>query len=239
MCALKYKRILLKLSGEALLGDKDFGICPDTLNFIAHEIKKIYDKNVQIGIVVGGGNIFRGLKNSSKLGLNQATGDAIGMMATTMNSVILSEQLQNIGVKSVVLSAINMEKIAQFFVRQKAIGYLENNTVVIYAAGTGNPYFTTDTAAALRAIETECDVMIMAKNGVDGVYDDDPNINPHAKKYDKITYDEIIQKNLKVMDIASCVLSKQNNLPIQVFDFNLENGLLNILNGENVGTILY
>lgn len=238
MESLKYNKILLKISGEALLGSQQFGIDPEPVHKICKEIQKAYDMGAQIAVVVGGGNIFRGMKNSSKLGMDQASGDYVGMLATVMNAVAIQSELRKIGVDCRVQSAISMEKIAEPYIRFKAIRHLEKKRVVIFAAGTGNPFFTTDTAAALRAAEIGADIMLMAKNGVDGIYSDDPRANKNAKKYDKISYDDIIVKDLKVMDLTSCALCKQNNIPIQVFDFNLENSLVKILNGENVGTIV-
>ena len=235
---LKYKKILLKISGEALLGSQQFGIDPEPVEKICREIKKAYDLGVQIAIVVGGGNIFRGMNNSKKLGMDQASGDYVGMLATVMNAIALQSELRKIGVSCRVQSAINMEKIAEPYIRFKAIRHLEKGRVVIFAAGTGNPFFTTDTAAALRAAEIGADAMLMAKNGVDGIYSDDPKTNKNAVKYDKISYDDIIVKGLKVMDLTSCALCKQNNIPICVFDFSLENSIVKILNHENVGTIV-
>jgi len=235
---LKYKKILLKISGEALLGSQQFGIDPEPVHHICREIQKIYDLGVAVAVVVGGGNIFRGMKNSSKLGMDQASGDYVGMLATVMNAIAIQSELRKIGVDCRVQSAISMEKIAEPYIRFKAIRHLEKNRVVIFAAGTGNPFFTTDTAAALRASEIGAEVMIMAKNGVDGVYSDDPKTNPKATKYDRISYDDIIVKGLKVMDLTSCALCKQNDIPIQVFDFNLKDSLLKILKGENIGTIV-
>ena len=238
MNSLKYKKILLKISGEALLGSQQFGIDPEPVEKICKEIKKAYDLGVQIAVVVGGGNIFRGMNNSKKLGMDQASGDYVGMLATVMNAIALQSELRKIGVSCRVQSAINMEKIAEPYIRFKAIRHLEKNRVVIFAAGTGNPFFTTDTAAALRAAEIGADAMLMAKNGVDGIYSDDPKINKEAIKYDKISYDDIIVKGLKVMDLTSCALCKQNNIPICVFDFNLEDSIVKILNNENIGTIV-
>ena len=235
---LKYKKILLKISGEALLGSQQFGIDPEPVEKICKDIKKAYDLGVQIAIVVGGGNIFRGMNNSKKLGMDQASGDYVGMLATVMNAIALQSELRKIGVSCRVQSAINMEKIAEPYIRFKAIRHLEKGRVVIFAAGTGNPFFTTDTAAALRAAEIGADAMLMAKNGVDGIYSDDPKTNKNAVKYDKISYDDIIVKGLKVMDLTSCALCKQNNIPICVFDFSLENSIVKILNHENVGTIV-
>ncbi len=235
---LKYKKILLKISGEALLGSQQFGIDPEPVEKICKEIKKAYNLGVQIAVVVGGGNIFRGMNNSKKLGMDQASGDYVGMLATVMNAIAIQSELRKIGVSCRVQSAINMEKIAEPYIRFKAIRHLEKGRVVIFAAGTGNPFFTTDTAAALRAAEIDADAMLMAKNGVDGVYSDDPKVNKNAIKYDKISYDDIIIKGLKVMDLTSCALCKQNNIPICVFDFNLENSIVKILNNENIGTIV-
>ena len=236
MSELKYKKILLKISGEALLGEQEFGIDPKPVEMIANEIKKVHDLNVQIAVVVGGGNIFRGMKNSAKLGMDQASGDYVGMLATIMNAIALQSELRKIGVPCRVQSALDIHKIAEPYIRFKAIRHLEKNRVVIFAAGTGNPFFTTDTAAALRAAEIGAQAMLMAKNGVDGVYNDDPRINPNAKKYDKISYDDIIVNNLKVMDLTSCSLCKQNNIPIFVFDFAKKDSIIKILNNENIGT---
>ncbi len=236
MAELKYKRLLLKISGEALLGSQQFGIDPAPVEKICLEIQKAYNLGVQIAVVVGGGNIFRGMKNSSKLGMDQASGDYVGMLATVMNAIALQSELKKIGVDCRVQSAITMDKIAEPYIRFRAIRHLEKNRVVIFAAGTGNPYFTTDTAAALRASEIGAQAMLMAKNGVDGIYSDDPKANPNAKKYDKISYDEIISNGLKIMDLTAVSLCKQNSIPICVFDFCLENSIVKILNHENVGT---
>ena len=234
--SLKYKKILLKISGEALMGSQEFGIDPVPVEKICLEIKKAHDLGAQIAVVVGGGNIFRGMKNSKKLGMDQASGDYVGMLATVMNAIALQSELRKIGVSCRVQSAITMNKIAEPYIRFKAIRHLEQNRVVIFAAGTGNPFFTTDTAAALRAAEIDAEAMLMAKNGVDGVYSDDPRINPNATKFDNISYDDVIVKGLKVMDTTSCSLCKQNNIPIVVFDFDLKDGLIKILNGEKIGT---
>lgn len=235
---LKYKRILLKVSGEALLGDQEFGIDQKPVEMIATEIKKAHDMGAEIAVVVGGGNIFRGMKNSAKLGMDQASGDYVGMLATVMNAIALQSALRKLKVSCRVQSAIDMDKIAEPYIRFKAIRHLEKNRVVIFAAGTGNPFFTTDTAAALRASEIDAQVMLMAKNGVDGVYSDDPKVNPNAKKYEKISYDDIIVKGLKVMDTASCALCKQNHIPIIVFDFAAKGSITKILDGENLGTFV-
>ena len=234
--SLKYKRVLLKVSGEALLGDQEFGIDQKPVEMIANEIKIAHDMGAEIAIVVGGGNIFRGMKNSAKLGMDQASGDYVGMLATVMNAIALQSALRKLNVSCRVQTAIDMDKIAEPYIRFKAMRHLEKNRVVIFAAGTGNPFFTTDTASALRASEIDAEVMLMAKNGVDGVYSDDPRINPEAKKYDKISYDDIIVKGLKVMDTSACALCKQNNIPIIVFDFAAKGSIAKLLNGENLGT---
>ena len=235
---MKYKRILLKISGEALLGEQQFGIDQNPVKMIANEIKKVRDMGAEVAVVVGGGNIFRGMKNSAKLGMDQASGDYVGMLATVMNAIALQSALNQINVDCRVQSAIAMNQIAEPYIRHRAIRHLEKGRVVIFAAGTGNPFFTTDTASALRASEINAEAMLMAKNGVDGVYTDDPNTNPEAKKLDNITYDDIIKNGLKVMDTAACALCKQNNIPIVVFDFKKEDGIKNILNGQEIGTYI-
>ena len=232
----KYKRVLLKISGEALLGEQQFGIDPKPVEMIADEIRSIYERGVEIAVVVGGGNIFRGMKNSARLGMDQASGDYVGMLATVMNAVVLQCALKKIEVDCRVQTAIAINQIGEPYLRHRAIRHLEKGRVVIFAAGTGNPFFTTDTASALRASEINAEVMLMAKNGVDGIYDDDPRVNPNAKKLDKVTYDEIIKKDLKVMDTSACALCKQNKIPINVFDFKAQGSLVKIMNGEDVGT---
>ncbi len=235
---MRYKRILLKISGEALLGTQQFGIDQEPVKMIAAEIKKALDMGAQIAVVVGGGNIFRGMKNSAKLGMDQASGDYVGMLATVMNAIAIQSALNQMNVPCRVQSAIAMNQIAEPYIRHRAIRHLEKGRVVIFAAGTGNPFFTTDTAAALRASEINAEAMLMAKNGVDGVYTDDPNTNPKAEKLDNITYDDIIKNGLKVMDTAACALCKQNNIPIVVFDFEAEDGIVDILNGKDIGTFI-
>lgn len=235
---MKYKRILLKISGEALLGEQQFGIDQTPVKMIANEIKKVTENGAEVAVVVGGGNIFRGMKNSAKLGMDQASGDYVGMLATVMNAIALQSALTQIEVPCRVQSAIAMNQIAEPYIRHRAIRHLEKGRVVIFAAGTGNPFFTTDTAAALRASEINAEAMLMAKNGVDGVYTDDPNTNPEAKKLEKINYDDIIKNGLKVMDTAACALCKQNNIPIIVFDFKKEDGIKEILNGQEIGTYI-
>ncbi len=236
MSELKYKRILLKISGEALMGNQQFGIAPEPVAMIAKEIKNAHDAGAEIGIVVGGGNIFRGGQKSEQLGMDRASGDSVGMLATVMNAIALQSALRKLDVSCRVQTAIDINKVAEPYVRFKAIRHLEKGRVVIFAAGTGNPFFTTDTAAALRASEIGADVMLMAKNGVDGVYTADPKTNPDAKKYDFISYDDVIIRGLKVMDTASCALCKENKVPIIVFDFAEEGAVTKILNGEKIGT---
>ena len=233
---LKYKRILLKISGEALMGSQQFGIDPEPLQMIAYEIKKAREAGAEIAVVVGGGNIFRGMKNSAKFGMDQASGDYVGMLATVMNAISLQSALKAIDVPCRVQTAIQMNQIAEPYLRLKAIRHLEKGRVVIFAAGTGNPFFTTDTAAALRASEINANAMLMAKNGVDGVYTDDPRTNPDAKKLEDIDYDEIIKNGLKVMDTAACALCQQNNIPIVVFDFQAKGSILDILHSKEIGT---
>ena len=236
MSELKYKRILLKISGEALMGNQQFGIAPEPVAMIAKEIKNAHDAGAEIGIVVGGGNIFRGGQKSEQLGMDRASGDSVGMLATVMNAIALQSALRKLDVSCRVQTAIDINKVAEPYVRFKAIRHLEKGRVVIFAAGTGNPFFTTDTAAALRASEIGADVMLMAKNGVDGVYTADPKTNPDAKKYDFISYVDVIIRGLKVMDTASCALCKENKVPIIVFDFAEEGAVTKILNGEKIGT---
>lgn len=236
MSELKYKRILLKISGEALMGNQQFGIAPEPVAMIANEIKIAHEAGAEIGIVVGGGNIFRGGQKSAELGMDRASGDSVGMLATVMNAIALQSALRKLDVSCRVQTAIDINKVAEPYVRFKAMRHLEKGRVVIFAAGTGNPFFTTDTAAALRASEIGADVMLMAKNGVDGVYTSDPRVNKDAKKYDKISYDDIIIKGLKVMDTASCSLCKENNIPIIVFDFAEQGAVMKILHNENIGT---
>ena len=202
----KYKRVLLKISGEALLGEQDFGIDYKPVEMITNEIKTILDKGVEVAVVVGGGNIFRGMKNSAKLGMDRASGDYVGMLATVMNAVALQSALKKANIDCRIQSAITMNQIAEPYIRHRAIRHLEKGRVVIFAAGTGNPFFTTDTAAALRASEIDAEAMLMAKNGVDGVYTHDPKTNPDAKKLDKIKYSDIIKNELTVMDTSACSL---------------------------------
>ena len=232
---MKYKRILLKLSGEALVGDKAGGIDPEILIKYSNEIKQIYDKGVEIAIVIGGGNIYRGFNNEFKI--DRVQGDYMGMLATLINGLALQNTLENIGIPTRLQSAINVNKVAEPFIKRKALRHLDKKRIVIFSAGTGNPYFTTDSAAVLRAIEIEADVILKGTR-VDGIYNEDPNKNSDAFKFEKITFKEAISKGLKIMDTTAFTLSHENKLPIIVFDMNQENNLLKVLNGENVGTLV-
>ena len=232
---MRYKRILLKLSGEALVGDKAGGIDPEILIKYSNEIKKIYDKGVEIAIVIGGGNIYRGFNNEFKI--DRVQGDYMGMLATLINGLALQNTLENIGIPTRLQSAINVNKVAEPYIKRKALRHLDKKRIVIFSAGTGNPYFTTDSAAVLRAIEIEADVILKGTR-VDGIYNEDPNKNSDAFKFEKITFKEAISKGLKIMDTTAFTLSHENKLPIIVFDMNQENNLLKILNGENVGTLV-
>ena len=232
---MKYKRILLKLSGEALVGDKAGGIDPEILIKYSNEIKKIYDKGVEIAIVIGGGNIYRGFNNEFKI--DRVQGDYMGMLATLINGLALQNTLENIGIPTRLQSAINVNKVAEPYIKRKALRHLDKKRIVIFSAGTGNPYFTTDSAAVLRAIEIEANVILKGTR-VDGIYNEDPNKNSDALKFEKITFKEAISKGLKIMDTTAFTLSHENKLPIIVFDMNQENNLLKVLNGENVGTLV-
>ena len=232
---MKYNRILLKLSGEALVGDKKGGIDPEILIKYSNEIKKIYDKGVEIAIVIGGGNIYRGFNNEYKI--DRVQGDYMGMLATLINGLALQNTLENIGIPTRLQSAINVNKVAEPYIKRKALRHLDKKRIVIFSAGTGNPYFTTDSAAVLREIEIEADVILKGTR-VDGIYNDDPNKNSDAFKFEKITFKEAISKGLKIMDTTAFTLSHENKLPIIVFDMNLEDNLLKVLNGENVGTLV-
>lgn len=234
---LKYKRILLKLSGESLMGDKGYGIDPQVLDFFAAEVKKVHDAGVQIGIVIGGGNIYRGL-NAGDQGIDRVTGDQMGMLATMINSLALQNAIEKKGVFTRLMSAINMEAIAEPYIRRRAQRHLEKGRVIIFGAGTGHPYFSTDTAASLRAVEIQADVIIKGTR-VDGVYDSDPEKNPDAFKFQNITYIDILKKNLRVMDLTAVSLCRENNLPMVVFNMNVPDNLLRLVRGENVGTYIF
>jgi len=231
---MEYRRILLKLSGEALMGNKNFGIDEERLLQYAREIKKVYEKGVQIAIVIGGGNIFRGVQ-AEKSGMDRVHGDYMGMLATVINSMAIQSALEGMSVPTRLQSAIKMEQICEPFIRRRAIRHLEKGRVVIFGSGTGNPYFTTDTAAALRAIEIQANVILKGTR-VDGVYDKDPEKFPDARKFEEISYQQAYDLNLKIMDLTAFTLCKENKLPIVVFDMNKENNLLKLINGEKIGT---
>ncbi len=233
---MKYKRVLLKLSGEALMGNKGFGIDQNRLMEYATEIKSVYDAGCQVAIVIGGGNIFRGIQ-AEEGGMDRVHGDYMGMLATVINSMAIQSALEGIGVQTRLQSAIKMEQICEPFIRRKAVRHLEKGRVVIFGAGTGNPYFTTDSAAALRAIEIEANVILKGTR-VDGIYTADPEKDKTATKYETITFEEVYEKGLEVMDMTAFILCKENNLPIIVFDMNKQGNLLNLINGTKVGTLV-
>ena len=233
----RFKRILLKLSGESLMGKQGYGIDAERLEDYARQIKEIQEMGVQIGIVIGGGNIFRGLTGSQK-GFDRVKGDQMGMCATVINSLALSSALGAFGVKSKVMTAIRMEPIGEFYSKWKAVEALEDGYVCIFSAGTGNPYFTTDTGSSLRGIEIEADVMLKGTR-VDGVYTADPEKDPTATKFTEITYDEIYNKGLKVMDLTATTMCKENNLPIYVFNMDIVGNLKKVIGGEDIGTLVH
>ena len=233
---MKYKRILLKLSGEALIGEKKYGIDPKRLGDYAQEIKNIFDKGVQIAIVIGGGNIYRGIE-SEGAGFDRVQGDHMGMLATIINGMALQSALASLNIDTRLQTAIKMEQVAEPYIRRRAMRHLEKNRVVIFGGGTGNPYFTTDTAAALRAIEIEADIILKGTR-VDGIFSEDPEKNSSALKYDTITFDEVYKKKLNVMDLTAFTLCKENNLPINVFNMNIKGNLHKVCNGDNIGTLV-
>ena len=230
-----YKRVVLKLSGESLAGDQGFGINPEVVEDIAAQVKKVRELGIVVAVVVGGGNIWRGLAGSAK-GMERATADYMGMLATVMNSLALQDALEKMDVDTRVQSAIEMRQVAEPYIRRKAVRHLEKGRVVIFAAGTGNPYFSTDTTAALRAAEIEADVILMAKKNTDGVYDSDPNHNPNAKKFDALEYIEVLQRGLAVMDSTATSLCMDNKIPIVVFNIDHHENILKVALGENIGT---
>ncbi len=233
----KYNRILLKLSGESLMGNQEYGIDQNRLKEYANQIKDIVDLGVQVGIVIGGGNIFRGLSGAAN-GFDRVKGDQMGMLATVINSLALNSGLQSVGLKSRVLTAIRMEPVGEFYSKDKAIETLEKGEVAIFSAGTGNPYFTTDTGSSLRGIEIEADVMLKGTR-VDGVYTADPEKDPSASKFDEISFDEIYSRGLKVMDLTATTMCKENNLPIVVFNMDKVGNLKKVVSGENIGTLVH
>jgi uridylate kinase len=233
---MKYKRILLKLSGEALMGDLQYGIDPKRLAAYASEIKQIHDKGVEIAIVIGGGNIFRGISGVSS-GMDRVQGDYMGMLATVINGMALQGALEDQGMLTRLQTALKIEEIAEPYIKRRAVRHLEKNRIVIFGAGTGNPYFTTDTAAVLRGVEINADVILKGTR-VDGVYDCDPEKNSNAIKFDFISFEDVLKKGLNVMDTTAFTLSQENKLPIVVFDMNTDGNLLKICNGENIGTVV-
>ena len=233
---MKYKRILLKLSGEALMGIKQFGIDNNRLMQYANEIKQIAEMGTEIGIVIGGGNIFRGVQ-AERGGMERTQGDYMGMLATMINSMALQAALESVGLYTRLQSAIEMKQIAEPFIKRKAVRHLEKGRIVIFGAGTGNPYFTTDSAASLRAVEIDADVILKGTR-VDGVYDQDPEVNPSAKKYDSLTFDQAYENNLKVMDMTAFTLCKENDVPVIVFNMNEPGNLKKVIEGIEIGTLV-
>jgi len=231
---ISFNRIMLKISGEALMGDQGYGISPPTIERIAAEVKSVHDMRVQICMVIGGGNIFRGLQGSAQ-GMERTTADYMGMLATVMNALAMQSALEGQGVYTRVISAIPMDQICEPYIRRRAVRHLEKNRVCIFTAGTGNPYFTTDTAAALRASEMACDAVFMGKQ-VDGIYDSDPKSNSEAKRYKNISYDRVLQSNLKVMDASAIALMRDNKMPLIVFSLDEPGGFKGILNGKGTYT---
>lgn len=231
-----YHRILLKLSGEGLMGDRAFGMSPEVIASLASQIKAVHDKGVEICLVVGGGNIFRGAKEASK-GMNRTVADQVGMLATVMNALYLQNALEATGVEARVLSGLSIPEVCEPYMYRRALKHLQKNRVVIFAGGTGNPYFTTDTGAALRAAEMQCDVLLKSTQ-VDGVYDSDPHSNPEAERFEKISYDDVINHQLQVMDTAAVALARENNIPIVVFAQKGENALEKVVSGKGNFTII-
>jgi uridylate kinase len=230
----RYRRILLKLSGEALMGDESFGIDSTVLKAVATEVQNVYKLGVEMAIVIGGGNIFRGLK-ASEYGMGRVPADQMGMLATVINAIALGEALHKMGMETRIMSALDMNKIAEPYIRERAINHLEKKRIIILGAGTGNPYFSTDTAAALRAMEVQAEVLLKATK-VDGVFEADPEENPGAKPFSKITYQEVMRKNLKVMDMTAVSLAMGQDLPIIVFNLKKKGNIKKVVSGENVGT---
>jgi uridylate kinase len=235
---VKYRRILLKLSGEALVGDGKLGISPSIIDRIAEEIYMVSRVGVQVCVVVGGGNIFRGLQKSAELGMDRAAADYAGMLATIMNCLVLQGVLEKHGIATRVQTSIAMNAIAEPYIRRRAMRHLEKGRVVIFGGGTGNPFFSTDTAATLRASEMDCSIVLMAKNGIEGVYDSDPKLNPNAVFFEKLSYDEVIHRDLKVVDTSAIALCRDNKIPIIVFDFSRPGAIRDIVYGVDVGTVI-
>ena len=231
---MNFNRILLKLSGEALMGDRTHGIDPVRINEYAEEIKQIYDQKIEIAIVIGGGNIFRGVSGSSQ-GIDRVQADYMGMLATVINGLALQSALENIGVPTRLQTALKIEAVAEPYIKRKAVRHLEKNRVVIFSAGTGNPFFTTDSAAVLRAVEINADVILKGTR-VDGIYNEDPEKNKEAVKFDTLSFEDVLKKGLKIMDTTAFTLSQENKLPIIVFDMNTKGNLVRVVRGENIGT---
>ncbi len=232
----RYRRILLKLSGEAFAGNTEFGLDPATFTRLAGEILQVHQTGVQVGMVIGGGNIIRGA-TLSECGVDRVTADQMGMLATVINCLCMQDALEKLGAFTRVMSAIRMSAVAELFIRRRAIRHLEKGRIVLFAAGTGNPYFTTDSAATLRAIETDCDILMKATN-VDGVYDKDPKQHRDAQRFDQLSYTEVINRQLKVMDTSAIALCRENNMPIMVFDLNVSGNLVRAAQGERIGTLV-
>ncbi len=230
----QYSRVMLKISGEARLGDQGYGLHPPTVQRIAREVESVVDLGVEVCMVIGGGNIFRGLQGSAQ-GMERTTADYMGMLATVMNALAMQSALEGLGIHTRVISAIRMDEVAEPYIRRRAVRHLEKKRVCIFAAGTGNPYFTTDTASSLRANEMACEAIFMGKN-VDGIYDCDPKTNPDAKRYDRISYDDVLRDNLKVMDASAIALARDNKMPLIVFSLNEPGGFRGILAGEGTYT---
>lgn len=237
MSQVKYNRIILKISGEALAGEKGTGIDPTVIKKLAHEIKLVHEMGVQIGVVCGGGNMWRG-ETGAKLGMERAQADYMGMLATIMNGLALQDGLETAGVQTRLQTSISMRQVAEPYIRRVAISHMEKNRVVIFGGGTGNPYFSTDTTAALRAAEINADVILMAKNGVDGVYTAHPNLDPSAKKFAELTQLDMISKGLQVMDRTASSLSMDTHIPLIVFNVNTPGNIKRVVEGENIGTII-
>lgn len=233
---MKYKRILLKISGEALMGEGSFGISPEMITHVAREIQTVHERGVQIALVIGAGNIFRGVAGAAR-GMDRSTADNMGMLATVINSLAVQDALEQQGIVTRVMSAISMRTVCEPYIRRRAVRHLEKERAVIFAAGTGNPYFTTDTAAVLRALEVEADV-IMKATRVDGVYDKDPEKSPEAVRYENLTYSEVLQKDLRVMDASAISLAREENLPVLVFNMKTPGNIVKAAAGENIGTLI-
>jgi uridylate kinase len=236
MSTLKYRRILLKLSGEALMGDGDYGIDPNIINGLAREIIAVQQAGAEVGVVIGGGNIFRGAGLAAG-GMDRVTGDHMGMLATVINALAMQDALEKHGVNARVMSAIKINQICEDYIRRRAVRHLEKGRIAIFAAGTGNPFFTTDSAAALRATEINAELLLKATK-VDGIYDSDPKKNPDAKRFERLTYDDVLNRKLQVMDTAAFALCRENDIPLRIYDMGNAGALMRILQGEDIGTLV-